>query len=189
MCRKCDLSLQISIAADFFSDKEFAACELLLDDLPSGVITEGKDDLEYLCWGTECLQYIKTYFPSHYDNVFDIFYHKPIKHHKKIWMLLVALKNYEPESNANAVGEEKNHINIHQYQNNQNIISIHILMDAVKNEISAEEFEELKKMITDREQSKTDLKRNIIEKLKSFGGDVTSNILANVLTNPSFYSL
>lgn len=58
-----------------------------------------------------------------------------------------------------------------------------IFIEAIKQELSNEQFNVLKELIRNKSDKKT-----IVEKLGSFGKDVITNIVANIITNPSLYS-
>lgn len=77
-------------------------------------------------------------------------------------------------------------------QNNQNqtttvSVNIDFIIDVLKGELRASEIEEIKEILESNDEPK-EKKKNFIEKIKSFGNDVASNILANILTNPAIYS-
>lgn len=82
-------------------------------------------------------------------------------------------------------------VNVNQHNNqNQTInvnISLELFVDAIKDELKGGQVKELK-TILDADEEPEKKKRNFFDKLTSFGTDVASNILANVLTNPDVYS-
>jgi hypothetical protein len=85
---------------------------------------------------------------------------------------------------------EKLSVNVHQ-QNNQNQstsvnINIDIILDVLKGELRNSEIEEVKEILESHDETKVK-KKKFIEKIKSFGSDVASNILANILTNPTIF--
>jgi hypothetical protein len=76
-------------------------------------------------------------------------------------------------------------------ENNQNqttsvSINIDFIIDVLKGELRSSEIEEVKEILESEEEPK-EKKKKFIEKIKSFGSDVASNILANILTNPQVY--
>lgn len=81
-------------------------------------------------------------------------------------------------------------LNINQTNNQSqstNInISLSIITDAIKGELRNSEIDILKEIIESSEEP-TEKKKKFIEKIKSFGSDVSSNILANIITNPQVY--
>lgn len=76
-------------------------------------------------------------------------------------------------------------INIQLTQNQSLVVSI--LNSALENELNHEQMQELIELLKSQE-TKSQKKNKITEKLISFGSDVTSNILANILTNPNIWS-
>ena len=83
--------------------------------------------------------------------------------------------------------DEKNglHINITQSQNQQTQISLNLLIESIQEELKGSELKELQSIIDEKGIEPTDKKNKIVETLKKFGGDVATNIIANILTNPS----
>lgn len=65
-------------------------------------------------------------------------------------------------------------------------ISLSIITDAIKGELRTSEIDQLKEIIESSEEP-TEKKKKFFEKIKSFGSDVSSNILANIITNPKVY--
>lgn len=191
MCLKCDVGMLHSIGGDFFLDEDFNKTICLLDEMDDTLPYPNQRDYnDYLGWGIESLRFIKSYYPSDYKNAFNIFYKQPVKNHRKIWMMLLTYRDY-PLENIKETDSEggKKSINIHNIQNNQNSVNINLIIENIKNELSASQFEEIKIIKDDNNLDEKSKKEKIIEKLKSFGSDVASNILAGILTNPSLYSL
>jgi len=76
--------------------------------------------------------------------------------------------------------------NNHQTQTTTVLLSIEILLKVFKDELGDSKIEELKEILSAQTDPK-ETKRKFIEKLKSFGENVSSNILANLVTNPSVW--
>lgn len=77
---------------------------------------------------------------------------------------------------------------ISQFNQNSNQISFEqinnpVFTEALKHELSEEQLEIIKELVHNKLDKKT-----IIQTLGGFGKDILSNIIANVLTNPSLYS-
>ena len=49
-------------------------------------------------------------------------------------------------------------------------------------------MKELKEVLDENKEDAEKARKGIIEKLKSFGSDVASNIVANILTNPVIWN-
>jgi hypothetical protein len=79
-------------------------------------------------------------------------------------------------------------VNQHNNQNQSTSISINIdfIIDVLKEELRNSEIEEVKEILESKEELK-EKKKKFIDKIKSFGSDVASNVLANILTNPQVY--
>lgn len=75
-------------------------------------------------------------------------------------------------------------ININLTQNQS--VNINLLVSALEDELTVSQMREIKEIMQDSESTK-DKKTKIIEKIKSFGSDIASNIIANILTNPSIW--
>ena len=76
-------------------------------------------------------------------------------------------------------------------ENNQNqstsiSINIDFIIDVLKGELRTSEIEEVKEILESDDEPK-EKKKKFIDKIKTFGNDVASNILANILTNPQVY--
>ena len=78
-------------------------------------------------------------------------------------------------------------VNIHLTQNQNQTVNINLLVSALENELTVSQFREVNEIINSNETT-PQKKNKIIDKLKSFGSDVASNIVANILTNPNIWS-
>ena len=81
-------------------------------------------------------------------------------------------------------------VNVHQHneqnQSTQVSINFEYIIEVFKGELRTSEIEELKEILEADIEPK-EKKKSFIDKIKSFGSDVASNILANILTNPMVY--
>lgn len=67
--------------------------------------------------------------------------------------------------------------------------SIEILIKALEDQLSVSQLKEIKQVV---EEAKGDLEKakpKLIDKIKSFGENVASNILANIIANPAIWSM
>ncbi|AXB58176.1 hypothetical protein [Flavobacterium fluviale] len=94
-----------------------------------------------------------------------------------------------PEIKAKEEGKSF-HINItqNQQQNQETKISLGFLIDSIQEELKGSELKEIQTIIDDEQIEPETKKNKIVETLKKFGGDVATNIIANILTNPALYS-
>ena len=182
--KNSQLSMLNSIGADYFNEEPFCNCMKTIDDLLEIDMPEGRFVNDYLFWGYESLTYIKTYLPSEYENANKIFHNLPIKHHRRIWIIIYTSEYYPEENSRN--NKEQPLLNINNIQNN---INQNFFQEQIKNFLSEEEYAEIKKIIDEHKNNPVVLKSTVIEKIKSFSSDVVSNILANLLSNPNIYNL
>jgi hypothetical protein len=71
-----------------------------------------------------------------------------------------------------------------QTQNQQQSFTVELFLEAIKDDLTGRQIKELKAVVADADNNLQKARPGIIEKLKSFGADVASNIVANLLTNP-----
>jgi hypothetical protein len=77
-------------------------------------------------------------------------------------------------------------ININLTQNQNQTVNINLLISALEDELTVSQLREVNDLMK-IDEPKSEKKRKIIDKTKSFGSDVASNILANILTNPNIW--
>lgn len=75
-----------------------------------------------------------------------------------------------------------------QSQNQEQSFALNLFLEAIKDDLTGRQIKELKQVVADNNDDLEKAKPSIIEKLKSFGSDVTANIVANLITNPSIWS-
>lgn len=63
-----------------------------------------------------------------------------------------------------------------------------MFLEAIKDDLTGKQVKELKEVIKESGDDKEKARNGIIEKLKSFGSDVASNIVANIITNPMIWA-
>lgn len=74
-----------------------------------------------------------------------------------------------------------------QSQSQQQSIAIDLFLEAIKDDLTGRQIKELKAVVAEADNDLKKARPRIIEKLKSFGTDVASNIVANILTNPAIW--
>lgn len=79
-------------------------------------------------------------------------------------------------------------INITQSQNQETKINLSVIIESIQQELTGGQLKEIQKIIEDKKIEGDEKKSKIVEKLKQFGSELATNILANILTNPSLYS-
>lgn len=75
-----------------------------------------------------------------------------------------------------------------QTQNQQQTLAVELFLEAIKDDLTGRQIKELKDVVAEANNDLQKARPGIIEKLKSFGADVASNIVANLLTNPAIWS-
>lgn len=75
-----------------------------------------------------------------------------------------------------------------QTQHQQQSFAVELFLEAIKDDLTGRQIKELKAVVTEEDNDLQKARPKIIEKLKSFGKDVASNIVANLLTNPTIWS-
>ena len=83
--------------------------------------------------------------------------------------------------------EEGLNINITQSQNKETKVSLSLFVESIQEELTGGQLKELQALISDAKLDKEEKKSRIIVMLKQFGSDISTNILANVFTNPSLF--
>lgn len=83
--------------------------------------------------------------------------------------------------------ENANGISISLSQHQNQTVQIQFIWELIKDELTGKQIKELETIIN--EPDSQNKKSKVIEKLKSFGGDVLTNIVANILTNPGIYGI
>lgn len=75
-----------------------------------------------------------------------------------------------------------------QSQSQEQSMAVDMFLEAIKDDLTGRQLKELKEVIAESGHDKKQARNGIIAKLKSFGSDVTSNIVANIITNPLIWS-
>ncbi len=81
---------------------------------------------------------------------------------------------------------DKINLTLIQNQEQNQKIKLNIILEAFQEELAVKQLKDLQEII-DNESYKERKKSKLIEKLKSFGNNVITNIVANILTNPNIF--
>lgn len=85
----------------------------------------------------------------------------------------------------------KLNVNVNQENNQTQTTHVNLVLtsivDSIKDEITGSQLKELKAILESNSEPEQK-KKNFLDKLKSFGSDVASNILASMLINPNVYT-
>jgi uncharacterized protein (UPF0371 family) len=74
-----------------------------------------------------------------------------------------------------------------QSQKQEQSLAIDLFIDAIREDLTGRQIKELKSVVADADNDLQKARPGIITKLKEFGTDVASNIVANILTNPMIW--
>lgn len=92
------------------------------------------------------------------------------------------------DNNQNGITVNANISNTNsQSQNQEQTLAVNMFLEAIKDDLTGKQVKELKGVIAESAGDKEKARSGIVEKLKSFGSDVASNIVANIITNPSIW--
>lgn len=149
---------------------------------------KSNEEEKYQSWLSSVKRIIDTKYKSSIGRLRPYENHISPENHIKILGILEGIKNFpdEPES-TNSNKEQGFNINISQTQNQQTSVSINLIIEAFQDELNGNQRKEIQTIIDDKGLEPEKKKSKIVETLKKFGGDIASNILANILTNPSFF--
>ena len=158
------------------------------------------DDWEgYQKWLAKTIRYINIKYPNDkYVSEFEQISNQPVNPDQQNALLAIleafaALPTIVPQNNKTKSGKGiKVTTNINnsnnQSQNQEQSIAINLFLEAIKDDLTGKQVKELKDILTECENDKPKAWKRIVEKLKSFGSDIATNIVANILTNPTIWS-
>lgn len=78
-------------------------------------------------------------------------------------------------------------ISVNQNQSQSQSVALNIILDSIKDELSGSQVRQIEEIINGNDKP-DDKRKKIFDKIKSFGSDVASNVIANLLTNPALFS-
>ena len=99
------------------------------------------------------------------------------------------------KTNINGKGRGREAINVtttinntnSQTQSQEQSLAVELFIEAIKDDLTGRQIKELKAVVEEADNDLQKARPGILAKLKEFGGDVTSNIIANILTNPMIW--
>lgn len=91
----------------------------------------------------------------------------------------------EKKIDSSSISVTNNLTQSQQQEQSQQLV-VEIFMEAIKDELTGKQQKEIK-AILEEEKDVEKAKPKLIDKLKSFGENVLSNIVANVITNPKVW--
>lgn len=136
-----------------------------------------KDDMEPMAF----VEAAKSFAKSHYTP----------KYLKEMVGILASCKeipnNVKHQKEAKQEHSSAVTVNVNQSQTQNQSQEINIFLESIADELTGKQYKELKS-IAQEEPNPDKSKQKIVEKLKSFGRDILSNIVANIITNPSVWN-
>lgn len=141
----------------------------------------------FTTWMEKSKRFIASQFPN--DRAIEDFekYSKELSS-RSISSMVAILKSLRDIPTPCPIKSKENSgvvVSVSQNQSQQQ--SATFVLDSIKDVLTGSQFKEIK-TIAREEKNPNKAKSKIIDKLKSFGGDVLSNIVANLITNPNMWS-
>ena len=170
---------------------------------PSGVIRmydvyKVENESQYQTWKSKSMRLLNVNFKDGMGSKafaeaaksFDKSHYAP-KYLKEMVGILVSCKEIPNHVKQQKEAKQKPPsavtVNVNQSQSQNQTQEINIFLESIADEITGKQYKALNS-IAQEEPNPEKSKQKIVEKLKSFGGDVLSNIVANIITNPSVWN-
>ena len=163
---------------------------------PSGVIRmyavySLADNSKYEIWKNKSIRFLSINFPK--DRCINDFeesakdftkaHHSPTIFDNMLAILQACLEMPQIISAAkdSKVIDKSVNVHVNQTQSQQQSQFLDQFMDIIKDELTGKQYKEIKEIIK-TEPNPTQAKTKLVDKIKSFGIDVTSNIISNIIT-------
>ena len=177
--------------------------QIQLEPIPPNVIMIPgyiyKDNSHYIKWLEKTKRFLNNQFPD--DKSVDDFEDISKKdlspeQQTKLLAILEAFLEYPNVIRKTKPIKGAKSININNNINNTNTQSqkqsqqqaIEIFTEAIKDQLTGSQLKEIKQVVDETKGDLEKAKPKIINKLKSFGENIASNIIANIITNPTIFS-
>lgn len=170
---------------------------------PSGVIRMFSvynlaDDSKYERWKNVVIRYLSSNYPNDISvndfrkalEEFEKHYYSPTGMRKMVGILesLEAIPT-KIENTSNKQDKEPSIIiNNTNSQTQNQVLNIDLFTKAIEDVLTISQIKEMKKVVEEEGGDLTKAKPKLVEKLKSFGENLASNIVANLMTNPSIWA-
>lgn len=156
-----------------------------------------EDSENYLKWLKTASRFIGINFPDDKDVIeFEKVSREEVSPGQQQALLAIlealsclptVIQNKVDNQNEITVNTNINNSN-NQSQNQEQSVAINLFLEAIKDDLTGKQLKELKEVLNENKEDEAKARKGIIEKLKSFGSDVASNIVANILTNPVIWN-
>ena len=159
----------------------------------------------YQRWLATTKRFIGIMYPNDkYVNEFDSISKEKLgpEQQKRLLAILeafAALPTIIPDNRTTQItekkGKGKDAINVittinnsnSQFQSQEQSMAVELFIEAIKDDLTGRQIKELKSVVAEADNDLQKARPSIIAKLKEFGADVASNIVANILTNPMIW--
>jgi hypothetical protein len=74
-----------------------------------------------------------------------------------------------------------------QSQNQEQSLAVQLFIEAIKDDLTGRQIKELKALVEEANNDLQKARPSILDKISEFGSNVASNIVANILTNPTIW--
>ena len=151
---------------------------------PTSYIENGDD---FLAWIEKSKRFIASQYPDDraihdFEKCANEFSSRSIQ---SMIAILKSLKDVPTPCPVKSDDKTGFVVSVSQTQTQQQNISF--VLDSIKDALTGSQFKEIEE-IAKKEVDSKKAKMKILEKLKGFGSDVLSNIVANLITNPNIWS-
>ena len=157
----------------------------------------GDKEEEYLLWLAKTQRFLEITFPNdkHVLEFLEVSNNQELSptQQKVIVVILKAFLEY-PTVVPNKLEQKHNSITIQntntnaQSQSQKQSLAIHLFIEAIKDDLTGRQIKELKEIVAKENNDLQKARPNILAKLKEFGVDILSNVVANILTNPTIWT-
>ena len=159
----------------------------------------------YQKWLATTKRFISIKYPNDKDvNEFDSISKEKLgpEQQKRLLAILeafAALPTIIPDNRTTQItdkkGKGKDAINVittinnsnSQSQSQEQSLAVELFIEAIKDDLTGRQIKELKSVVAEADNDLQKARPGVLAKLKEFGADVASNIVANLLTNPMIW--
>ena len=153
---------------------------------------------QYETWKNKTIRFLSFKFAgdrciNDFEKAAEAFiksYNSPCSFDKLLGILesCLVIPELPKVKNENNKTDNSIHVNVNQSQNQsqEQSLAIDIFIEAIKDELTGKQQKEIKAII-ENESDPVQAKNRLIDKIKSFGSDVASNVIANIITNPAIW--
>ena len=156
------------------------------------------DESKYERWKNIVFRYLYSEYPNDISindfrkasEEFEKQYYSPTGMIKMVGILesLEAIPT-KIENTSNKQGKESSVIiNNTNSQTQNQVLNIDLFTKAIEDVLTVSQIKEMKKVVEEEGGDLIKAKPKLVEKLKSFGENLASNIVANLMTNPSIWA-